>query len=191
MSFTTTHGVKDLTGFASIESALFVEWAIPNLSVKYLSDWNVPVTVDGNIYTSLGELLTITQATSELRASGSQLSVSLSGVPDGLIEEVLSNDIKGSNLKVSRTYANKQGAEEGSFILFNGIVTNYSINSTVDTNMKTELAVITLVVNNAVDILSNNVSGRRTNPQDFPNDEAFARIRLFKDRLFGFGGANK
>ena len=70
MAFTTSHGIKDLTAFASIESAMFVEWVIPTVGTQFISDYNQVVTIDSQVYDSLGELLTITAATSELRATG-------------------------------------------------------------------------------------------------------------------------
>jgi hypothetical protein len=191
MPFTTTHSIKDLTGFVAIESALFVEWSIPGDATYYISDYNTAETIDGNVYTSIGELLAVTSATSELRASASSLTIALSGTVAGNIAKVLTNDVKGSIVAIRRIYKNKNGAEEGAYVVFQGIVTNYSITDDVDTASKTAESTIVLTVNNAVEILSGSVTGRRTNPEDFPNDDAFKRVRLLKDRKFQFGGKNK
>lgn len=191
MAFTTTHGIKDLTAYASIESAVFIEWNIPVLGTKYLSDYNSAVTIDGNVYTSVGDLLNVTEAASELRATSGSLAIALSGVPVNAISDLVNNDIKGSSITVRRIYKNKQGVQEGAYIVFKGIVTNYSISDDVNASSKTATTVITLSVSNAVEILSKKVAGRRTNPEDFPNDLAFSRVRLLKDRKFKFGGKNK
>ena len=190
MAYNTTHGIKDLSAFAAISTAMFVKWVVPVLGTTLLSDYNTDVTIDGDVYSSIGQLLTITQATSELRASPASLMITISGIPAGTVTNMLDNDIKGSTVKISRIYDNKQGAEEGAFVVFNGIVTNYSITDTVNTQSKTASTVITLNVNNIVEILNKKVNGRKTNPEDFPGDVAFDRVRVLQGKKYGFGGAN-
>lgn len=190
MAYTTTSGIKDLSTFASISTAMFVKWVVPNLGTTLLSDYNTDVTIDGDVYTSIGQLLNLTQATSELRASSAPLTITISGIPTGAIAGILDNAIKGSTVKISRIYDNKQGVETGAFVVFNGIVTNYSVTDTVNTQTKTAASVITLNVNNIVDILNKKVNGRKTNPEDFPGDVAFDRVRVLQGKKYGFGGAN-
>ena len=190
MAFTTTHGIKDLESFAAIESAMFVKWGLPS-GDEFLSDYNTPVTIDGDIYTSIGNLLEITAAMAELRATAAELTIAISGIPANAVTDLLATDIKGSTIKITRIYMNKQGIEEESYIVFSGIVTNYSVTDSLNAQTKTSSSIITLTVNNIVEVLSKKVNGRKTNPEDFPNDDAFKRVRLLKDRKFGFGGANK
>jgi len=196
-SYTTTHGIKDLTDSSGIESAVFVKWVVTGLGTTLLSDYDQSTTIDGDTYESIGNLLSVTAPRSELRASPAELTITISGIPTDSVTDVLNSDIKGSTIKVSRIYEDHQSSASGSFVIFNGIVTNYSITDSVEPGSKTAATVIALTVNNIVEILNRKTNGRKTHPQDFLDQTGsidsvmFDLTAILKDKDLQIGAPNK
>lgn len=184
----------NLSSRQAVESAVFIKWAIPDFETAYISDYNVDITFGGNTYTNLGRLLSISDITNELRATASELSISLSGIPTGSVSAVLNQQIKGSTVEIYRgffdpvTHALLNLAPSTNPLLkFKGIVTNYEISDDVDVTTSTATTTITLTCNSIVEVLSNKVSGRRTNPADFPNEQSMSRVLALSKSNFNFG----
>jgi len=183
----------DLRSYSSLESAIILKWAIPNFSTAYVSDYNVPLTFDGQTYTNIGNLLSVSSIPSELRPSNSELSVELSGVPTNSITDILNEEIKGSNIWIYRAYFNADTHEALSIgasntqLHFKGIVTNYSISDDIASGANIATSTITLACNSPVEILSNKVSGRRTNQTDFPGVQDMSRVQALANSNFNFG----
>ena len=68
--------------YASIVTALFVRIDVPDYAVIRVSDYIYPVTIDGESYIPLGRLLALSAGNNELRAAPSELTVTLSGIPN-------------------------------------------------------------------------------------------------------------
>ncbi len=183
--------VKDLTSYAALESALFLKWEIPDLAATLISDYNTPITIDSDVYTNVGTLLSITGSKSELKLSPSQLSITLSGVPSGEIAKVLDNEIKGSSITITRAFFNPTTHNVISGLdpmkVFTGIVTNYGISDDVDPVAMIASTTISLTCNSIVDVLAKKVNGRRTNPVDFPNEDSMNRVQTLVSSNFQFG----
>lgn len=183
----------DLRSYASLESALLLKWEVPNFSTAYLSDYNTPLSFNGNTYTNIGTLLSVSSLTSELKPSKGEITISLSGVPSGSISTILNQEIKGSNIWIYRGYYNSQTHQPLSLsggntqLHFKGIVTNYSISDDIDLGAGIATSTITLTCNSAVEILSSKISGRRTNQADFPGTQDMARVQALANSNFNFG----
>jgi len=183
----------DLRNYGAIESSLFIKWVIPNFDTALLSDYHLPITFGGDTYTNIGNLLSISNTTSELKASASQLSISLSGIPDNSITDLLNNEIKGSDIEIFRgvfdpiTHALIDIGQPNPFKKFEGIVTNYGISDTVDPYSNTSTTTITLTCNSMVEVLAKKINGRRTNPVDFPNDDSMKRVQALTNSNYNFG----
>lgn len=184
----------DLRNKLAIESAIFIKWAIPGFSTAYLSDYNTPVTFGGNTYTNIGNLMAVSGVTSELKASNSELSISLSGVPTGSISNILNNDIKGSTIEIYRGIFDPVthvlmdlSPSTNPLLKFKGIVTNYALSDDVDTDALVATTNITLTCNSIVEVLSKKVNGRRTNPRDFPTESSMSRVQALSNSNFQFG----
>lgn len=187
----------DLSSYASIESALMFKWVIPNFETAYLTDYSESLSFDGNTYTNIGKLLEVSGSTSELRASPSGISITLSGIPTGSIGDILSQEIKGSTVDIYRVFLNPvthtildldPGPSVANVLLkFRGIVTNYDISDDIDVNSLTANSIITLTCNSIVEVLSNKVNGRRTNPADFPSTSDMSRVQALANSNFNFG----
>jgi hypothetical protein len=183
----------DLRNYASLESAVLVKWAVPDFSTAYLSDYNIPLSFNGNTYTNIGNLLSVSSVASELKPSKGELTVGLSGVPSGSISDLMAEDIKGSEIWIYRAYFDSQTHQPLSLgggntqLHFKGIVTNYSISDDVDLGSGVATSTITLTCNSAVEVLSNKTSGRRTNQVDFPGVQDMARVQALANSNFNFG----
>jgi hypothetical protein len=198
--------VIDLSSYSSVQSNLFVRIAVNEYRtspddeytsrVLTFSDRNTSTTINSEEYLGLGKLLNITPVNSELRVTGAEMTLSISGIPNESIYELLHSKIKGSSVKVYRGFFNPAtntllsipGNPMGRF---QGIVTNLTLNEDYDVSAK--IASNTLVLNCAsvVEVLSNKISGRRTNPTSqnkyFANDKSMDRVPTIENAYFDFG----
>lgn len=183
----------DLRSYSSLESAVFLKWEVPNFSTAYVSDYNASLGFDGNTYTNIGNMLSVSSIPSELKPSAGELTVSLSGIPTNSIADILAQEIKGSSIWIYRAYFNAathQALDLGggnTQLHFKGIVTNYAITDSVEVNDNLATSTITLTCNSPVELLSNKVSGRRTNQTDFPGVQDMARVQALANSNFNFG----
>lgn len=181
----------DLSARSGIESALFIKWVVPVLGTSLLSDYNTPITFNSDTYTSIGNLLSVSATTSELKASPSKLSITLSGIPIAKVSEILDNDIKGSSLEVYRGLFDTSGTlltlPTNPMMKFKGIVTNYGITDSVDNKSNTASTTIVLTCNSIVEVLAKKVNGRRTNPVDFAGESSMNRVQVLSSSNYNFG----
>lgn len=187
----------NLSSYGSIESALLFKWQIPNFDTAYLTDYSESLTFDGQTYTNIGKLLEVSGSTSELKASPGGISISLSGIPTGSVASILNQEIKGSVVNIYRVFLNPTthtiidldpGAGVANVLLkFRGIVTNYEISDDVDIATLTAKNIIVLTCNSIVEVLNKKVSGRRTNPADFPDTSDMSRVQALANSNFNFG----
>lgn len=182
----------DLSSYGSVTSALFVKWDIPDFEIAYISDYSSSVTFGGNTYTNIGRLLGITAVSSELKASPNELSISLSGIPTDSVSNVLTKEIKGSTVEIYRGFFNASTGTllslgSNPILKFKGIVTNYDVSDDVDIAAQIATTTITLACASDVEVLSNKVSGRRTNPVDFPDEDSMNRVTALANSNFNFG----
>ena len=101
-----------LDGYKSIESNLFVkievdyykanEAATPSSVDLLFSDRLYPFTIGTDTYTGLGKLMSISTTTSELRPSSKEINISIAGVPNSSISEIINSRIKGSPVTIYR-----------------------------------------------------------------------------------------
>jgi hypothetical protein len=159
-----------------------------------VSDYNSPITYSGHTYTNIGNLLGISNTTSELTSTPGDITISLSGIPVNSISTLLAQDIKGSLISIYRAFYNPAdhsviNVNGGSNIIlkFKGIVTNYSISDTVDVSTELAVSTITLSCNSIVEVLSKTTNGRRTNPADFPGEASMNRVQALSNSNINFG----
>jgi hypothetical protein len=185
----------DLSAYPSIASGLFVKMTV-NSTVYKFSDWNATVSIAGESYTGVGSLLGISASQSELRASNGSVTVSLSGIPNTSIDEILNNNIKGSAIEIRRGIIDAAtgvllaiaGNPVGRFF---GVVTNYSVQEEYEVDARTASSTVILDCASRVEVLQNKIAGRRTNPQDqkiyFPSDLSMDRVPSLMKSIIDFG----
>lgn len=188
----------DLSAYSSIQTNLFVRLDIPNYDVLRFSDLPYPYTVEGESYDALGQLLAVTDTTSELRASNQEVTISISGIPDTNVIDIIdpTHPIKGSNLTIYRGFFNPVTGQllavsGNPAQKFEGVVNNYSIEDDLSEGGDVGSVTLTLVCTNVVQILNNKTAGRRTNPTDmkqfYPADVSMDNVVALKNSNFNFG----
>jgi hypothetical protein len=196
----------NLSSYASIQSHLCVRIQIDDYrttsSGSYtsqtllFSDSRSNITIDSETYLPLGNLMGITTTTSEIRASGDQLTITISGIPDASIAEIVNSRLKGSSVKVYRMLFNAATGAQLSISgnpvgRFFGIVNNYSLQEEYDVASRTSSNTIVIICSSTVEMLNNKIAGRRTNPYDekgfFPSDLSMDRVPNLVGANFNFG----
>lgn len=186
----------NLSSYKNLAIATSVKWEIPNFSTAYITDSHFALSLDGNTYTNIGSLLNISDATSDLKPTASDLTVSFSGIPNNNISIILAQQIKGSIITIYRSFYDSNtnqpldldpGPGVGNVLMkFKGIVTNFSISDSIDMSTMQSLSTITITCNSMVEVLLNKVSGRKTNNTDF-TDSSMSRVQALSFSNFNFG----
>ena len=196
----------DLSSYGAIQSNLFVRIQVDEYRtttsgsyssmVLRFSDLNTSYTLNGESYVGTGALMSITSTSSEISAAGSELVITLSGIPNSSIFEIMNSKIKGCPVVVNRVLFN---AETGSFLAiegnplgrFSGFVNNYSLNEEFDNTTRTSSNTLVLTCSSNVSILENKIAGRKTNPQSqknfYPSDISMNRVPNLVNAVYDFG----
>jgi hypothetical protein len=191
--------VVPLDPYKVIQSHLFVR-IDDNVSVLRFSDYRENFSINGENYLAVGNFLGVTASSSDLRATGNSMTITLSGVPNSSISDVLNRKIKGAAVRVYRVAFNATTGQalqiEGNPMgRFRGFVNNYTISEDYDVQNRSTTSTISFICASAVDVLSNKVSGRLTNPDSmrrfFPNDASMDRVPALQNTVFDFGVPKK
>lgn len=186
----------DLSAYRAVQPALFVRLDIEDYSVLRFSDFNRPYILDGELYSNLGSLLSVSTSASEIRASATEVSIIISGIPAGSVAEVLDNNPKGSAIQIKRAFFSPTTGEilpvaGNPAIKFIGIVSNYAMDEDWDFRGQQSTFTISLICSSVLSVLQNKVTGRRTNPYDqdnfYPGDSGMNRVPTVVNTNFQFG----
>ena len=185
-----------LSGYGQIETALFCRIYSSTFGALRFSSYNRPVTIDGESYTALGTLLNVTDVQSDIRPASGTLSITLSGIPNSSIAEILSLNIKGSDVQIWRMFFNAQTHQKlnitgNPFGRFQGRVDNYSLEEEYNSSARTASNTMVFTCTSIIDVLTNKIAGRRTNPTDqkqfFPTDLSMDRVLSLANSNINFG----
>lgn len=181
----------NLSAYTAIQTNLFVRLDIPAYSVLTFSDYHKSFTIAGQAYTGLGSLMSVSNTEDSLRASPSDISVSISGIPAGNVSDIINNRIKGSDCKIFRGFFDVTTGEllaigGNPAGKFQGIVSNYDIQDDLDMGASLGTVTLTLIITSIVEMLQDKVTGRRTNSADFASGD-MARVSALQNANFQFG----
>jgi hypothetical protein len=196
----------DLSNYTSVGTALIAAITVENYkqnagdpytsTVLRFSDYNYPLVIDGNTYLGLGKFVGITPTTSELKSSTGQITVTISGIPNTAISEIINSRIKGSPIEVYRVIFDSQtrqvlsieGNPAGRFF---GYVSNYTLDEEYDIQTRTASNTIAMICASTQEFLENKVTGRKTNPTSqksfYPGDASMNRVPSLVGASFNFG----
>jgi hypothetical protein len=87
----------------SIRYSEFIRLTLPSATYTFCSAAS-PITVNGVTYTGLGDLLSISNISQNVKSTSQDLSISLTGIDGSNVGMVLSADIKGSVVEVWRGF---------------------------------------------------------------------------------------
>ena len=188
----------DLSAYDSIQTALFCKVVVPDYTTLTFSNYSRNLTIDGTTYTGLGQLLEVTDSTSELRASANELTVTISGIPTQNITDLLTYRFKGSSITVTRAVFDPVSGQLLDIAgnpagRFQGIINNFGINE--DWSGQDASTTISFVCTSTVGVLVNKVAGRKTNSQDqkkfYPTDLSMDRVAQLANSNYNFGAVVK
>lgn len=188
----------NLESYPAIQSALFVKIDVPDYAILTFSNYNRNINIGGTNYSGIGQLMGITDTTSELRVSKGELTISIGGIGNNNISDILNYKFRGSRVEVIRGIFNPATGELLNIVgnpvgKFQGIVNNYSLNE--DWSGQDATNTISLMCTSTVGILSNKLSGRRTNPIDqrelYPTDASMDRVGSIANSNYNFGAVVK
>jgi hypothetical protein len=181
---------------SSIRQAEFIRLTMPSNTYTFCNA-AAPITVSGILFTNLGSLLQISDIKRDVKATSSDLSISLTGVDGTNVSIVLNSDIKGSRIEVWRGFLDSnnqiiQTPTQQFFKRYQGIVSNYSITEDFNEQLRTRIATVGLSCASFRTILENRVGGVRTTPKIwqvyYPADTSMNRVPAIAGSYFDFGG---
>lgn len=195
----------NLSSYPAIGNALIVKIVIDQYSqsqnVAYtsqtlrFSDWNSDITVDDELYQGLGRLVSISDTVSELKSSTGSLTLTISGIPNTSIAEIVHSRIKGSKISVKRVIFDPvtnlpleiSGNPAGRFF---GIINNYTLDEEYEVETRTSTNTIGLICSSTAEVLGNKLAGRKTNADSyraFNQDPSMDRVTSLVGANFDFG----
>jgi hypothetical protein len=181
---------------SSIQQAEFIRLTLPSNTYTFCNAAS-PITVNGITFTNLGSLLQLSDIKRDIKATSSDLSVSLTGVDGTNVAVVLGADIKGSRIEVWRGFLDSNNQiittpTQQFFKRYQGIVSNYSITEDFNEQLRIRVATVGLSCASFRTILENRVGGVRTTPKIwqvyYPNDTSMNRVPAIAGSYFDFGG---
>jgi hypothetical protein len=190
-----------LSGTTTIGTALFVKLEVDyykanaaaesTSQVLTFSDYYRDITFDSVSYSGLGKLLSVSSTTSELKSSNSSVTITISGIPNSSIEEIVNSRIKGSDITIYRAilddYNLMSGISPNPVGRFYGVVNNYSLDEEYDIDARTAKNTISLICSSKQELLGNKIAGRTTNPS---SQKTFYSTDVSMDRVPNLVGAN-
>jgi|OM-RGC.v1.016586772 hypothetical protein len=193
----------NLDAYTGIKTSLFVKIEVEEYrtsagasyapEVLTFSDHNETIAIGSDLYIPLGNLLGVTSSQSDLRPTGNNVNITISGIPDSNLAEIIHSKIKGSRVTIYRAYYDISTNVQINSMQFRykGVVNNYGLEEEYDVLAKEATNTILIECLSNVDVLANKVAGRRTNPDSmkkfYSTDKGFDNITSLKNRSFDFG----
>jgi len=181
---------------SSIRQAEFIRLTLP-LNTYTFCNAAQPITVNSITFTNLGSLLQISEIKRDIKATSSDLSISLTGVDGTNVSVVLGANIKGSRIEIWRGFLDSNNQiittpTQQFFKRYQGIVSNFSITEDFNEQLRTRVATVGLSCASFRTILENRVGGVRTTPKIwqayYPGDTSMNRVPTIAGSYFDFGG---
>jgi len=184
----------DLTTYPAVGTALLCNIVVPGWQTLSFTDYNRSISLPGVTYFGLGQLLTITPTNSELKASNTQITITISGIGNTNITDLLAHKVKGSTITIQRGIFDP-GTMQPLAIAgnpvgkFQGVVNNYTLDETWAGQIASNA--ISFICTNRIGLLQNRMAGRRTNSIDeksfYPGDLAMDRVAAIANSNLNFG----
>lgn len=194
--------VLDLTTYDAVQTNLFVKIEIPQYRTTpsgsftsqtlLISDRTTAYTIDDEVYTGLGKLIEITTSMSELTTSTNEVTITLSGIPDSSIAEIVNSRIKGSKVTIYRgVFDTNLGSQLAILGRYRGFVNNFSLSEDYDADNRIAVNSVLLICTSVISVFENKIAGRKTNPESmkkfFINDLSMDRVPTLAEEYYNFG----
>ena len=187
--------MANLVDYDAIQTNTFIKIVVDE-DVWLFSDKNESFTFDEDEYIATGNLMNLSSTSSELRVSSSEVNITVSGVPNTEISNVLDSALKGSSVKIYRGFFDISTGDlleldVNPLLRYRGYINNYSISEDYDVSGRTGNSTIQFICASAVDQLQYKMAGRQTNPSSmkkfYPDDISMDRVPNLENATFNFG----
>jgi len=143
-----------------------------------------------DIYLPAGNLLSVSSVSTTMRASGAEITVSLSGVPPENVALIANEQIRSSTIEITRGFFNPTdhtllNIPSNPMTKFKGVVSNISFTENWTNNI---LHVqVDLICSNIVTFMNKKINGRRTAQIDFPDSKDMDNVVAIDAANYNFG----
>ena len=170
----------------AIATALFVDLVLGDYRY-YISDAYNPLTVNANVYTHLGSLISVSSIQDDYKSTQGTVTLAISGIPNTVdfTNVILNERIKGGEVNVQRAFfdVDTLAVEANTFLRYRGIISNFTVEENTDIIGGVSTNTLVLSCANIYTILSRKIAGQRTNGasrrQFYPGDASFDNVRFF------------
>jgi len=187
----------DLSSYRTVQSNLFVKIVLSYTSSTLLfSDNTDTVTIGSDTYVGLGELMGVSASASDLKSTDSQVTITISGIPNTSLTDIMNSRIKGSRVYIYRTFFDAVTRQPLAIAgnpagRFTGFVNNYSLTEELTPETRSGTNTISIECTGLMGVLANTSKGRRTNPEDqkfyYASDTCFDRVPGLVGAYWNFG----
>ena len=194
-----------LDDYPSVRTATFVKidvdyyWTGSGYAFEALtfSDHMTDYEFNGDTYTALGKLMSVSTTASEISASSGGVTILLSGIPNSSIEEIVKSKLKGAPVEIYRAFFNQDNVLLTTLDIDNplkryvGYINNYSLTEEWDFENKFASNSIAIDLGSNVDVIQRKIAGRKTNERSmrrhFGDDDTFDRVGSLVNANIRFG----
>lgn len=169
----------------------------PTVIEILFTDCHHDIVYDGKTYKGVGGLMALTASGSELKSSSSEVTVTVSGIDNSALAGILNSRVKAAPVQLNRIFFTPSNApiiianNNNVISRYNGFISNYSLQEEYDINGRTATNTMVFTCSSSLDLLSNKIAGRKTNPSSqnkfYPNDKSMDRVPTLENASFDFG----
>ena len=183
----------------NIRYADFVRVTTPTATYRFsTAPYAITVPeVDSEPFDGLGVLVSIGNATRDIKSTANETSVTLVGIDTALLGWVLGHDIKGSKVEMWHGFFDENNqliddnAYGGLYQFFMGFISSFAISEQWDEDGKSFLGTISIACSSVQLILQNRTAGRFTNDNAWqffnPGDTSMSRVAFIQSLNYPFG----
>lgn len=180
-----------------IKFAEFVKLTLPDGVLTFCNAAG-DIVVDGITFEGLGSYLGIGDIKRNVKATSTDLTLSLTGIDPVNIALILSKDIKGSMVEVWRGFLDDNNQiittpSQQFFKRYQGIINQVSIQEEFNAEARQRIATCVVSSTSMRAVLDARIAGIKTNQQSwqsfYPGDPSMNRVAIIASTYFDFGKA--
>lgn len=185
--------------YSAIKTADFVRITTPTNVYRFATTANALTIpeVDGQPFSGLGTLVSITDIQRDIKSTANETSVTLVGLDTAVLGVILAQQIKGCLVEMWHGFfdANNQlitnGGTGGLYKFFTGYINSFQISEQWMTEIREYVGLVNITASSIQVILQNRSAGRYTNNNSWqfftPNDTSMNRVPVIQNINYYFG----
>ena len=155
------------------------------------------ITVGGVTYAGMGSYMGVSEIQSDMKATSTDVKLTITGLNPSNIALILGSNIKGSTLTIWRGFTDSDnqlltiGGVLQFFQRYQGIINNINITENFDEKLRERVATCIMSSASMRLVLDSRIAGIKTNPSSwrflYPNDTSMDRVPAIASTYFNFG----